>query len=105
MMNKFYVQSGSHSWIVQSKDAEGAALWLLDQSIGPFQPGVDFQPATLNSDTLFQILDGLAQLDSEMNVSQVGFGRHEAGLFDTGELFNTWRSLSGSLNSLFDQFN
>ena len=105
MMNKFYVQSGNHTWIVQAEDAEGAALWLLDQSIGPFESGVDFQPATLNSHILFHILDGLAQLDSEINVSQIGFGRHEAGQFDTGELFNTWRSLSSSLNSLFDQFN
>ena len=79
MMNKFYVQSGSHTWIVQSEDAEGAALWLVDQSIGPFESGVDFQPVTLNSHILFHILDGLAQLDSEINVSQIGFGRHEAG--------------------------
>ena len=104
-MNKFYVQSGQMSWTVHSEDAEGAALWALNQTIGHSLQGVDFESAPAGDEALVCLLDALARLDSKIDVSQIGLGRHEAGQFDTGELFTTWRSLSSSLDFLFDPFN
>lgn len=105
-MTKYYIQSGDVSWIVQAKDAEGAALWLLHQTIQPFLPQAGSQgSACEDEDRLFGILEGLAQLAPEIQVSQIGSGHMEAGQFDTGEIFNTWRRLSSSLDKLFDSFN
>ena len=104
MMSKFYVQSGNASWIVQSQDAEGAALWLLHQSLVRLQSVADLEANSSDDETRFYILDGLAQLAPEIFVSQIGLGRWEAGRFDTGQLFDNWRSLAGSLSSLFDPF-
>ncbi|MCH2177441.1 MAG: hypothetical protein MK106_01435 [Mariniblastus sp.] len=106
IMTKYYIQSGNASWTVQAKDAEGAALWLLNQTIQPYlpltKPG---ESSSEDEDRLFGILEGLAQLAPEIQVSQIGPGHTDAGRFDTGEIFNTWRRLSSSLDRLFDSFN
>ncbi len=104
MMSKFYVQSGHVSWIVQAADAEGAALWLLDQTLRPFLPAGEIGSTPQREEAVACLLEGLARLEPSIVVSQIGMGRWEAGHFDTGDLFNTWQQLSRSVNALFDSF-
>ncbi|MCH2181047.1 MAG: hypothetical protein MK108_03495 [Mariniblastus sp.] len=104
MMSKFYVQSGHVAWTVQSADAEGAALWLLNQTLRPFLPLDEIASRSQREEAIVCLLDGLARLEPTIAVSQIGMGRCEAGHFDTGDLFNTWQQLSCSVSSLLDSF-
>ena len=106
-MNKFYVQSGFAAWTVQSADAEGAALWLLNQALQSFLPagsGEEVASPSQREEAVAGLLEGLARLDRTIVVSQIGMGRCEAGCFDTGDLFHTWQQLSRSVSSLLESF-
>ena len=105
-MPKYYIQSEDVSWIVIAQDAEGAALWTLNQTLQSYlDRDAVSNTAASSKEQLFRILEGLAQFASEIQVSQVGWGASDTESFDTGEIFNTWRRLSSSLDHLFDSFN
>ena len=109
-MAKFYLQSGQINFVVQAADAEAAALWMLNQIInkhadGPSREGTlaeDFQ-LNMNELMMCKAVFALDQLDNEIMVSQIGFGRNEAGLFDTELIFKQWAELLDAMSKLFDQ--
>ena len=103
-MSKFYVQSGSLAWTVESVDAEGAALWLLHQALRPFLPLSEIVSSRQQEEAVARLFDGLARLAPAIRVSEIGMGRCDAGQFDTGQLFQTWQQLSRSVSSLLDTF-
>ena len=126
-MAKYYVQSGKVSFVVGACDVEGAALWamhrIMDDKIcdyedflleggNDFRPEVDpFQiPVSEKSmqDEVPQaipyeaMLEGLAEFDEHITISQRGFGRDDAGELETEEIFHQWRQLMLAVDRLHD---
>ena len=107
-MAKYYLQSGQINFVVQAADAEAAALWMLNQVVsadGSSREGTlaeDFQ-LSRNELMMCKAVFALDQLDNEIMVSQIGFGRSEAGLFDTELIFKHWVELLDAMSKLFDQ--
>ena len=101
-MAKFYIQSGQVSYVVAAQDVEGAAMWVMHQTIEKMVDAYDL----MDDDSIFEpTLAGLAMFDETINCSQVGFGRSDAGTLDTDSIFRTWRQLMQAADRLFDQLN
>ena len=49
------------------------------------------------------MLEGLAEFDETIKISQRGFGRDDEGCIDTDEVFRQWRQLMTAMDRLFDQ--
>ena len=101
-MAKFYVQSGNVAYIVAAQDSQGAALWLLNQQLKPAFPFNDLSGDWEPTD-LLELAEYDESLGEHVAVSQIGFGRDEAGLFETVDLVDVWQSLCFSMMFLFDQ--
>lgn len=102
-MSKFYVQSGNVSLVLSGIDSEDAARRTLQHTINNFFPIHDIEIRLLNGFSMDTVLMGLAELEPEVAVSQIGFGRDESGLFDRRELFAKLCGEAHSLSHLFDQ--
>ena len=131
-MAKFYVQSGRVSYIVCALDLEGAALWVMhrvmDDKICEFEaaqagwrdshdedssddPTADpfyedhllmGVPQAIPYDAM---LEGLAQFDGTISLSELGFGRSEAGELETENIFHQWRQLMLAVDRLHGEGN
>ena len=101
-MAKFYVQSGSVSLVLLANNAEEAALSTLKHTIDKYFPVDDIEIRLLNRVSMEFVLQGLAEMDSLIAVSQIGFGRREAGLFEKDKLFAKSRTKFYSIFYLFD---
>ncbi len=119
-MAKFYIQSDRVSFTVCANDAEGAALWAMHRVID--EKICDFEEQQL-LDNLFNedlfaeepvegaphavpyepMLEGLAEFAEKIQISEIGFGREEAGVLETEEIFRQWRQLMFAVDRLFDQ--
>ena len=93
-MAKFYITARYLQCLVQAEDAEGAALWALHQAIseGTSRSGEAFSPE--------QILGLLAQWGPKIFVSEVGYGRADAGVFRTDETLENYWELVDALERL-----
>lgn len=121
-MAKYYIQSGNVTFVVSACDVEGAALWtmhrimdekicdyeqaLLDGYVDPFSLPISEQeiegvPQAIPYDAM---LEGLAEFGESIRVSQIGFGRDDAGELETEEIFHQWRQLMQAVDRLHDQF-
>ncbi|MDP1562064.1 MAG: hypothetical protein Q8M16_11855 [Pirellulaceae bacterium] len=92
-MAKFYVQSGLVSQLITANDAFSAALWamhLVMEDVVPVEE-VDWLDEANQPEHGFA--DGLMKLGDEICVSEVGFGRDEAGRFDTADTLAEWNQL------------
>lgn len=115
-MAKYYIESGNVSFVVSACDAEGAALWamhrIIDGKINDWENGsndsvlddgyrrqIDGVPAAVPYEAM---LDGLAEFDSEIRLSERGFGYDEAGCLETESIFHTWRQLMMAVDRLHD---
>lgn len=109
-MAKFYLQSGEINFVVQAADADAAAIWLLNKTIEKYTASASYQD-TLAADMdlaenemmICTAVFALDQLDNEIKVSQIGFGRCEAALLDTELIFKHWVELLDAMSNLFDQ--
>jgi hypothetical protein len=125
-MAKYYVQSGNVSFVISACDVEGAALWamhrIMDEKICDYedqlldgqsefrQPTESFhipisEKAMENSPQAIPyeaMLEGLAQFEESIVVSQRGFGRDDAGELETEEIFHQWRQLMLAVDRLHD---
>jgi hypothetical protein len=130
-MAKYYIQSGNVSYIVCACDLEGAALWVMhrvmDQKIADFEmaqsdwlddsSGDDLQS---DSDQFYEdnllmgipeaipydaMLEGLAEFEETICISERGFGRDEAGQLQTENIFHQWRQLMLAVDRLHDEQN
>jgi hypothetical protein len=93
-MAKFYITARYIQCLVQAEDAEGAALWALHQAVseGTSRSGEAFSPE--------QILGLLAQWGRKISVSEVGYGRADAGVFRTDETLESYWELMDALEQL-----
>ncbi len=125
-MAKYYIQSGSVSFIVGACDAEGAALWvmhrIMDEKICDFEDakatwhdsaeeeaGLDPSNDDLEMLGIPQaipydaMLEGLAEFGQDICISEQGFGRAEAGELPTEDIFHQWRQLMLAVDRLHDE--
>ncbi len=101
-MAKYYIQSGEVSYIVAAQDIEGAAMWVMHQTIEKMVDSYDL----IEEDSIFEpTMAGLAMFDATINCSEIGLGRDEAGSLDTDKIFRTWQQLMAAADRLFDQLN
>ncbi len=80
-MAKFYVESGSFRGIVDTADAETAAVWVIHRVMKPKQT------PHANTD------EGLFRLQDEISISERGFGRRDAARILTRDAFSNWAQL------------
>ena len=131
-MAKYYIESGKVSYMICACDLEGAALWVMhrvmDQKVGEFEAAEaealrHWQDDQLDDvqaldDPFFEeqltlnvpqaipyeaMLDGLAEFDEKIKVSEIGFGRNEAGELETESIFHHWRQLMMAVDRLHDE--
>jgi len=123
-MAKFYIQSGSVSFVVCANDAEGAALWAMHRSIDDkvcqYEDEEEVRAQLVEDAMLFgeddspnedipsdvplePMLEGLSEFDETIKISQRGFGRDDEGVIETEEVFRQWRQLMTAMDRLFDQ--
>lgn len=116
-MAKYYIESGEVSFVVSACDAEGAALWAMHRIIdgkisewellagesvlddGYNRHVIDGVPAAIPYEAM---LDGLAEFDSEIRLSERGLGYDEAGCLETETIFHTWRQLMMAVDRLHE---
>ena len=107
--------------MVGACDVEGAALWamhrIMDEKICDYEDAIletDASPFDLPiSDAHLRdvpqavpyeaMLEGLAQFDETIRVSERGFGHDEAGELETEEIFHQWRQLMQAVDRLHDR--
>ena len=99
-MSKFYIQSGEVSSVVAAADAEGAALWALNRAIEQHLPIEQIEQQQISNAMIQALLDELAGFESEVLVSEVGFGHDEVAAFETSQLITVWTSLIQAIDQL-----
>ena len=124
-MAKYYLQSGNVSFIVCASDTEGAALWvmhrIMDEKICDFEEAKatwhqemmeegdnlscedDLQMEVPQAIPYDAMLEGLAEFGEQIQISEMGFGRCEAGELQTEEIFHQWRQLMLAVDRLHDE--
>ncbi|HEY2412858.1 MAG TPA: hypothetical protein VGI40_11480 [Pirellulaceae bacterium] len=93
-MAKFYVQSGTVKMILEARDSRCAAIWAAHRKLNetlPFLGGEEPSNATNTN------ASGLAET---MCVSQRGFDRKDATVFQTLDIVSEWSRLLVALDRL-----
>lgn len=92
-MAKYYVTSGEVRLVVQAEDARTAALWSMHLAM---EKGCDLDQLELSLDQREDLarFDMLVRFDRWMKVSEIGFGRNEAGEFESIEMMIEWNQLA-----------
>ena len=98
-MAKYYVQAGSFSRIVIAHDAQGAALATVHNVLGdPIEDDRALDPIQwVNEDEVEEFSEEVAEL---IFVSEIGFGRSEAGCFATEDIIQHWHDLMVAIENL-----
>lgn len=93
-MPKLYVQSGSLKVVTQARDNRCAALWAAHHTLSQSLPFLCEEPAD------YAQLADLTQLGDTIRVSQRGFDRADATLFETLDIVTEWNQLLVALDRL-----
>ena len=93
-MPKFYVQSGRLEMVLQAKDGQSAAIWAAHRTLSRSLPFLCEDAAD------YTRLADLTRLDDTIRVSQRGFDRDDAVVFDTLEVVSEWNRLLVALDRL-----
>lgn len=104
-MAKFYVHSGDFQLIIQAESARDAALWAMHMAMEEVVPVDDLEWTSAAREDL-RFTDDEAKLGMEMLLSEIGFGRDEAGNFETLDVMTEWNQLTvvvARLSELIDQ--
>ncbi|TVS18734.1 MAG: hypothetical protein EA424_10280 [Planctomycetaceae bacterium] len=99
-MAKYYVESGTMQLVTDADDDRGAALWAMHlcmEQVLPVCPE-DPLPASEKSNRIKQ--RGCYVLDRTIRTSEMGFGREDARVHETGELFAEWNQLLTAMTRL-----
>ena len=101
-MAKFYVQSGTLRAIIDSEDAERAALWAIHTAMEQVMP-LESEQASVE-----MIVNGpsnMIALAETIELSEIGFDRADCVRIDTFDAFQHWNLLLKAvekLNTLLD---
>ena len=97
-MAKYYVQSGPCRMVLGAQDAEAAALTAMHSRLADIAFIYDAGSELTESQRLDQVLmQALIELDTTIAVSEVGFDRVDAAVFETFELAVQWHQLACAL--------
>lgn len=99
-MPKFYVQTGNFTKVVIAEDAQGAALATVHKVLGEAiqkDQRITVQMELIDQDEVAEICD---DFEDQVLVSEIGFGRCEAGLFETEEIIQHWHKLMIAIENL-----
>ena len=101
-MAKFYVQSGTLRGIVDSEDAERAALWAVHTAMEQVMP-LECEQASIEMNSNGP--SNMIALAETIELSEVGFDRDDCLRIDTFDAFQHWNLLLKAvekLNTLLD---
>jgi hypothetical protein len=93
-MPKFYVQSGTLEMVLQAKDSRCAAIWAAHRTLSQSLPFLCDEVEDYTK------LADLTRLGETIRVSQRGFDRHDAAIFDTLDVVSEWNQLLVALDRL-----
>jgi hypothetical protein len=99
-MPKYYVQCGTVQRLVTAEDPRGAALWAVHEII---DQAIDLDAVDWEDESEIENLDlirVMLALGSTISVSELGFGRSEAGLYDTPDIMTEWSQLIVAVSRL-----
>ena len=99
-MPKFYVQTGSLSKIVVAEDAKGAALATIHNVLSDAIDKDQRISTTLEIVDQDEVADICEQFNDQVLVSEIGFGRSEAGLFSVDEIIQHWHRLMIAIENM-----
>ena len=95
-MAKFYVASGELRVVVQADDARTAALWAMHLAMSR-SLNLDGIEPSLDQRIDLATFDAVARFDRWMKISEIGFGREEAGKFDSLDIMIEWNQLATAI--------
>ncbi len=96
-MAKFYVQSGTLRAIIDSQDAERAALWAIHTAME------QVMPLESEQESIEMIASGPANmiaLAETIELSEMGFDRDDCLRIDTFDAFQHWNMLLKAVEKL-----
>ena len=93
-MPKFYVQSGGLEMVLQARDSRCAAIWAAHRTLSQSLPFLCEEP------TDYAQLADLTRLGESIRVSQQGFDRDDAVVFETLDVVSEWNQLLVALDRL-----
>lgn len=92
-MAKFYVTSGEVRVVVDAQDARSAALWSMHLTLANVTDLEDLDLSPDQRDDLAQF-DAISRFDRWMEISEIGFDRDEAGVFEALDIMLEWNQLA-----------
>src|SRR4051812_41729797 len=93
-MAKFYVQSGNLKMVLQARDSRCAAIWAAHRELSETLPFLDGEEP---NNVTGKASSGLAET---IHVSQRGFDRKDATVFQTLDIVSEWSRLLVALDRL-----
>ena len=99
-MAKFYLQSGTAKLILDSEDAERAALWFIHRVMESISSV--YEDTSLEDDRKLDcaLVESLLDLGPSIFVSQRGFDRGDSDPFETFDIVMYWHQLMIALSRL-----
>jgi hypothetical protein len=99
-MAKFYVQSGTLKLVVHAAEADRAALWAVHKTLAQVLPVFDDEELSPREKQAIVAFHGAQVLDDTVRLSEVGFNRRDAEVFDTAALIAEWAQLVVALQRI-----
>src|SRR5688500_10485066 len=93
-MAKFYVQSGNLELVLQAHDSRCAAIWAVHKTLGQSLPFLCEDAGDYTE------LADLTRLGDCVTVSERGFDRSDAHVFETLDIVTEWNQLLVALDRL-----
>ena len=93
-MAKFYVQSGNLEMVLQAHDSRCAAIWAVHRTLGQSLPFLCEEAGD------YAKLTDLTRLGDCVTVSERGFDRGDADVFDTLDIVTEWNQLLVAIDRL-----
>jgi hypothetical protein len=99
-MAKFYVQSGTLKLVVHAVEADRAALWAVHKVLSQVLPVFDDEDLSPREKQTIVAFHGAQVLDESIRLSELGFDRDDAEVFDTAETITEWAQLVVALQRI-----
>ncbi len=99
-MAKYYVESGTLQVVSEADDAQGAALWGVHRCMEQVLPICPDDPLSPVQKEEHLRQRGCYVLGETMRISEKGFGRKDAEVHDTAQLFAEWNQLMAAMSKL-----
>lgn len=96
-MPKFYVQSGRLEMVLQARDSRCAAIWAAHRALSQTMPFLCEDEAD------YSAVADLTRLGDTIRVSQRGFDRDDAILFETLDIVAEWNQLLVAIDRITEK--